>query len=398
MQAVILTAGQSSRLRPYSDGRHKSFVSMLGKPLIVHTIEAIKRAGITDVIVITDNEEQARSYLGIDVTLRYVVQKEALGMGNALLQAESLLADSFFVTAGYHVDGDVLIKKLLEKKSKNTTLFLKKRSDYWKHGVVTVDKEKVLSVSEKPAADQNNEKLCIVGCYLLSKDFIQTLKNTPQSHYHLETALDTYAKKKTVSYVVFDGNTVSLKYPWDLLDVKDYLLKKMSNQAQIIGDNVKIFEGAKIMGPCYIGKNAVIGTNAILRNGTVIENNCVVGANMEIKNSILMSGTTTHSGFIGDSVIGENCKIAAQFTTANVRLDRKNIKTTVKDEVIDTNKRSLGVFMGSKVMAGINCSVMPGIIVGNNVVIGPSTTVNKNIPSNVKYYTKFEEIIEEENQ
>lgn len=398
MQAVILAAGQSSRLRPYSDGRHKSFVSILGKPLIVHTVEAVKRAGITDIILVTDNEDLARSIFKTEEDLSFVVQKEAQGMGDALLQAESLLADSFFVTSGYHVDADVLIAQLLSKKESGVSLLLKKRFDYWKHGVVTVDEEKVLSVYEKPELTKEKEKICIVGCYLLSKDFIKTLKNTPKSHYHLETALNTYVKNNYVSYAMYDGDTVSLKYPWDLLGVKDYLLKKMSNQEQIIGDNVKIFEGAKILGPCFIGNNVTIGTNAIVRNNTVIEDNCVVGAQMEIKNSILMKGTTTHSGFIGDSVIGENCKIAAQFTTANVRLDRKNIKATVKEEIVDTGKRSLGVFMGNKVMVGINCSIMPGVIIGNNVVIGPSTTVKKNIGSNTRFYTKFHEIVEEKNE
>lgn len=416
MQAVILAAGQSSRLRPFSEGRHKSFVSMLGKPLVVHTVEAVKRAGVTNIILVTDNEDLARSIFKTEEDtscVSFVVQKEAQGMGDALLKAQHLLEESFFVTTGYHVDADILIAQLLSKKDQGVSLLLKKRSDYWKHGVVVVDDEKVLSVTEKPESDKDTEKLCVVGLYKLTKDFVETLKKIELSHYHLEIALDSYAKKKDISYTVIDCETVSLKYPWDLLDVKDYLLKKIKNEkgkdcniaksAEIIGDvsigdNVKFFEGARIIGPCFIGNNVVIGTNAILRNGTVIEDNCVVGAQMEIKNSILMKGSTTHSGFIGDSVIGESCKIAAQFTTANVRLDRKNIKATVKEEVIDTGKKSLGVFMGSSVKAGINCSIMPGIIIGNNVVIGPSTTVNKNVLSNVKFYTKFQEIVEEKNE
>lgn len=414
MQAVILAAGQSSRLRPFSDGRHKSFLSILGKPLLVRTISAIKRAGITDIILITDNKEQARQYLGtgenMGISITYVVQKEALGMGSALLQVENFLADSFIVTAGYHVDADILIEKLFSIKDADVALLLKKRSDYEKLGVVDIDGKKVLSVTEKPKKNSDTEKLCIVGLYLLTRDFVDTLKKTELSHYNLEIALSSYANKKDISYAIID-ETVSLKYPWDLLDVKDYLLNKMNSHkgkqmdvaksAELVGnvflgDNVKIFEGAKILGPCFIGNNATIGTNAIIRNGTVIEDNCVVGAQMEVKNSILMSGTTTHSGFIGDSVIGENCKIAAQFTTANVRLDRKNITVYVKDEAVDTGKRSLGVLMGSKVVVGINCSVMPGVIVGNNVVIGPSTTVRKNIGSNIRFYTKFQEIVEEE--
>ena len=45
-------------------------------------------------------------------------------------------------------------------------------------------------------------------------------------------------------------------------------------------------------------------------------------------------------------------------------------------------------------MVGGNVSIMPGIIVGNNVNIGPSTTVMKNISSDTVFYTKFQEVVE----
>ena len=51
----------------------------------------------------------------------------------------------------------------------------------------------------------------------------------------------------------------------------------------------------------------------------------------------------------------------------------------------------------SNVKVGVQSSTMPGVIIGNNVIIGPSTVVKKNIPSNVTYYTKFQEIVEEKN-
>ncbi|MBI2430685.1 MAG: NTP transferase domain-containing protein [Candidatus Levybacteria bacterium] len=418
MQAVILAAGQSSRLYPFSENKHKSFVSLFGKPLLVHTVEAIKKAGIFDIVIIVNERSNAQSILGFGekfgVSISYVVQRQANGMGDALLMAKSILQDEFTVIHGYHVDAEPLIQKILEKKHTGvkSVLVVKKSADYRKHGVVSVSGNRVTSVAEKPETGKK-EELCIIGVYLLSKDFIFVLEKTPKEHYQFETALSRFAKNGKLSYVAVSTPTITLKYPWELLEVKDYLLQKIqkikkkignnvviAKSAELIGDvwignNVVILEGARVKGPCYIGDNVTIGTNAILRNGCVIESDCVIGAHMEVKNSILMKNTTTHSGFIGDSVIGENCKIAAKITTANVRLDRQPIKVTVKGEKVDTNKRSLGVLMGSNVTVGINCSIMPGIIIGNNVVIGPSTTVKSNIQSNVTYYTKFHEVIEE---
>ncbi len=414
MQAVILSAGKSSRLFPYSENKHKAMISLCGKPLLVQTIEQIKSAGVTDVIIVVNEKSDIPSFiktLDLHITTSFVLLPDALGMGDALLATKEKLEDNFFVLHGNHVDAGSIIKKILEKKtSQEVILAIKNRSDYWTQGVVTIEKNKIVSVLEKPKKDKDIEKPCIVGVYYLSKDFIKTLSNTPLEHYQFETALSAYAKHNVVSFVTLSEATVSLKYPWDLLEVKDYLLGGIKNyrgknttiaeSAEIIGvvwigDNVIIREGAKIKGPGYIGNNVSIGTNAIVRNGCIIEKDCVVGAQMEVKNSILMQGTTTHSGFIGDSVIGEGCKIAANFITANVRLDRKNVKATVRGEVVDTGKKSLGVIMGNNVKVGVQSSTMPGVIIGNNTVIGPSTVVKNNIPSDVRYYTKFQEIIEE---
>ncbi len=416
MQAVILIAGKSSRLYPFSEQRHKSMLTFFGKPLLDYTIEGLKRAGVLDIVLVVDKKSQASSYFAsgenFGVRISYVVRNVALGMGDALLGAKDLLQDEFIVLHGHHIDAESLVKKIVEKKQKGaqSVLLVKKRKDYWNHGVVSVESNRVVSVVEKPKQDQEKEKLCIVGVYLLSKDFVLALSKTPMEHYQFETSLSHFVEANAVSYVIITEDTVSLKYPWDIFELKDYLFRTIkkregknvlvSKSAELIGDvwtgdNVIIREGARVKGPCYLGDNVVVGTNAILRNGVVIERDCVVGAQMEIKNSVLMSDTTTHSGFIGDSVIGEHCKIAAQCTTANVRLDRQNVKVLVKGESVDTKRRSLGVIMGSNVKVGINCSIMPGVVIGNDVIVGPSTTVRSNVQSGVTYYTKFQEIIEE---
>jgi hypothetical protein len=50
--------------------------------------------------------------------------------------------------------------------------------------------------------------------------------------------------------------------------------------------------------------------------------------------------------------------------------------------------------MGDRNKIGIRVTTMPGVIIGNNVIVGPSTTVLKNIQDNTTYYTKFREIVQ----
>lgn len=53
MKAVILAAGVGSRLRPLTDHTPKALLSVGGRPILDHALEAFYRAGIDEVIVVT---------------------------------------------------------------------------------------------------------------------------------------------------------------------------------------------------------------------------------------------------------------------------------------------------------------------------------------------------------
>ena len=226
-----------------------------------------------------------------------------------------------------------------------------------------------------------------------------------------EKAISDYAKKYCVRFEVVKNN-MSFKYPWEILSLKNYLLRnirtdiskkaKISKSAEILGEvvieeGVQIMENAVIKGPCFIGKNCFVGNNSVLRDGVDLEEGTVVGANMEVKNTLIMDYSKTHSGFLGDSIIGKNCRIGAGFCSANVRLNRDSIKVKLGEEKIDTRAKSMGVIVGDGARIGMQSSSMPGIIIGRNVVVGPKTTVMNNIEDNTKYYTKFQEVIIKKN-
>lgn len=414
MQAVILAAGQSSRMYPFDNDVHKSMIKIMGKPILYYTIEALKKSKITDLIIVTNETGKTEEYFGdgkkLGVSIKYAVQSKPEGAGDALLLAGKYITGDFFLLNASHVEVDIFIKDLLKAKEKNdrAVILAKKKTTGVMQGVLRFKGRKVEEIVEKPKIGEEPSDISVVGVYLFEKEFLKTLNNTPREHYRLEKAISSYAKNNSVVFLNTSKETVTLKYPWDLLGIKNYLFKnlkrsisgksKIAKTAEIIGEvlienNVTIMEGVRIKGPCFVGKNTVIGNNALLRNGVDVGENCLVGSFMEVKNTIIMDGSTTHSGFIGDSIVGEKCRIAAQFCTGNVRLDRGIIKSVVKGESVETGAKFLGVSIGAGSDVGIKVSTMPGIIIGRNVTIGPSTTVMKNVLSDTKYYTKFQEII-----
>ncbi|MCL6096486.1 MAG: NDP-sugar synthase [Patescibacteria group bacterium] len=414
MQAVILAAGQSSRLYPFAKDKHKSMIRIMGKPLLEYTIEGLVKNGVNDLILVVGKNSEIESYFSdghkFGADIKYVLQEEPLGMGNAILSARKHIDDDFLLLHSYHFDAVDFIKDLIKAQSNKSriTLLAKEREDTFSQGVLRVDKDRVLDVVEKPVKGKEPSKLCVVGMYLISKDFLNELQNTPVEEYQFEIALSAFAKKNIVKFIKIKSDTVSLKFPWDLIQVKNYLLKNIktsisknaviAKSAEIIGqvvidEGATVMEGVRIKGPCYVGKNATIGNNTLLRDGACIEEDCTVGAFMEMKNTLFMRGSKTHSGFIGDSVIGENVRIGAQFSTGNVRLDRKTVSVVVKREKIDSRIKSLGVMIGNNVRVGVKSSTMPGVIIGENSIIGPSTVVLNNVPEGTRYYTKFAEIV-----
>lgn len=416
MQGVVLAAGQSSRFSPFNNGGHKTMISLLGKPILAHTIEGIKKAGIQNIILVVKNKEEIKEYFDkrkdLSLNITYVVQDKATGMGDGLLRAEEYIKEDFILLGGNHVNSNQLINELFSvEKSDNTGVVLvEQRNNTWEYGVVGILGKYVTSVIEKPPKGKEPSKFCLVSMYYLPHTFLSILKKLKKHHYSFETGLGELAKEKKLLVTKTKQTITTLKYPWDILSIKNYLLKStktsihthayIAKSAEIIGNAVieegaKIMEGARIKGPCYIGKNVVVGDHALLRSGVDVEAGCMVGSYMEVKNSLILENTSTHSGFIGDSVIGKNCKIGGQFGTANVRIDRTRVKTIVKNEKVDTGLKYLGAIIGDNVRIGIKASTMPGVIIGNNVSVGPSTTVLKNIPDDTRYYTKFQEIVSE---
>ena len=417
MQAVILVAGKSSRFRPLSDKMHKSLLCVFGKSILHRTIENLKKSNIVDIIIVESSTGSVEKQLGdgnyFGVTLKYVVQDEPKGMGDAVLKARKYITGSFILLNAHHFEVSKYLSELI-RLSKNTgagmVLIGKKTETPWKYGIATVDKsmnDKILDIVEKPKKGEELSDIRLVGVYLLPKIFFDYYTRVDVHQYAFEDSLKLYMSENDARIVVTGDETPTLKYPWDLFGIVDILFGKMerciSKSAQVdssakiegmvyIGDNTRIFENAVIRGPCYIGDNCIIGNNSLVR-GSVIEDGVIVGANSELARSIIMEDTHIHSGFFGDTIIGKNCRVGAGMITGNVRIDRDEIKPVVKGRSVSTKLTSLGVIIGHNTKIGVSVNTMPGIIIGSGCIVGPNTVVMKNVDSNMVCYSKFENIV-----
>ena len=102
MKAMILAAGRGERMRPLTDAMPKPLLEVRGKPLIVHHLEALARAGFVEIVInLSWHGEQIRGFLGdggdFGLSIDYSVEPEALETAGGIRQALPLLGERFAV-------------------------------------------------------------------------------------------------------------------------------------------------------------------------------------------------------------------------------------------------------------------------------------------------------------
>jgi bifunctional UDP-N-acetylglucosamine pyrophosphorylase/glucosamine-1-phosphate N-acetyltransferase len=406
-QAVILAAGESSRFWPINY-RHKSLFYLMGKPIIYWNLKGVEEAGIKKVIIVQspkkDVEEELKKFKFKKIKIQYVIQPKPLSTGNALWQARNYLKGYFFVLNADVLNSREILKEMLKKikKERKPCLAGQKTKTPWLFGMMELKGDRIFKIVEKPKKGEEPSDVKVVGVYYLEPRFFYYYQKVKKSPHDLEDALSEYMKEKEVKMALIkkkeEDTPAFLKYPWHLFNLRRYLFdnfleEKIERSAKIsknviidgkvyVGKNTKILEGAIIKGPCYIGDGCFVGNNSLVRDYTDLEENVVIGAFCEVTRSIFQKMATTHSGYFGDSIIGEGTKIGAGTITSNVRLDRGEIFSEVKGEKINTGLRSFGAVIGKNTIIGTKVNIMPGKFIGSNCFIYPNSLIRKNIKDN----------------
>jgi dTDP-glucose pyrophosphorylase len=99
---LIPAAGGGTRLYPFSRAVPKEMYPILGKAVIEHSIENLRKGGVKKIYMIVGYQKGAiMDYIGdgsfFDVNVAYVYQLQRKGLGHAILRAKDWI-DKTFVT------------------------------------------------------------------------------------------------------------------------------------------------------------------------------------------------------------------------------------------------------------------------------------------------------------
>lgn len=399
---IILAGGIGKNFAPLVT--NKSVFPFLGKPLLYHTLAMIEQTGARKAIVVCNTENQAliTNYPSKKLQLQTVLQQAADGQAQAVLLAARLIKDNepvLIMNAGDLIEKSFLTRFIKESKNSYARIVGMHVHNYFPGGYLQIEGERVLKVIEKPAPGSEPSNLANLFFHYFSQpqDLFALLQKEDAADDAYEKALSKLMKKQVITYSSYDGYWQKLKQAHHVLDMTKLMLehimtRSISRQSFVdkkatIEGNVcieagaKILAGAVIKGPAYIGRSVVVGNHTLIRD-SIIEEDSVIGFGSEVARSYIGPKCMLHHNFIGDSVLEAEVNPSYGTCTANLRFDGQKVRCRIHrsgggDLLLDTNKDKLGAIMAKGVFLGVNCSILPGITLGEGATAYPSSVINK---------------------
>ena len=118
-EAIILIAGQGSRLRGTNKNCLKPFVPILGRPLLSYILEAVSCAGISTIHFVVGYEServtaQAKQLIPSHINASFILNRDWQKQNGISLLAADHVRAPFLLTMGDHVFEDTIIDCLLD--------------------------------------------------------------------------------------------------------------------------------------------------------------------------------------------------------------------------------------------------------------------------------------------
>ena len=322
IDVVILAAGMGTRM--YSD-LPKPLHRLMGKPIINYIIAAAESlANNPPVIVIGHKKEQFKDLLGDNY--RYVEQKELLGTGHAVSQADSLLnGNSDLVLV---VSGDMplvktqTLRSLIDTQISNTgpiTILTLLEDNPRGFGRVVRDKTgQVLAIVEE--ADASSDQLLINefngAMYCFRGDWLwkalKEIKLSPKGEYYLTDLVEMAGNEglKVEAVQVDDKEElIGINNRVHLADTGRILQQRINREMMLSGVTIIDPESTYIEMGVIIGQDTVLLPNTYLQGDTILGNKCQIGPNTKIYNSQIGDSCEIEFSVIEESRIEDDVDI-----------------------------------------------------------------------------------------
>ncbi len=243
---IFPTAGLGTRFLPATKASPKEMLTIVDKPLIQYGVEEALAAGMDEIVMVTGRGKRSiEDHFDISAELEanlkaagkealyeevsrisrmaeviYVRQKQALGLGHAVLCARHWINDEPF---GVALADELIVAdtpamqqlRTIHEKTGHSVIGLMRvdRSEAHKYGMVACESQtdgllRLTGMVEKPAPDEAPSDLAIIGRYIFTPRLMQLLKDVPPgkgNEIQLTDAIARLASEEPVYGMLIEG-------------------------------------------------------------------------------------------------------------------------------------------------------------------------------------------------
>jgi NDP-sugar pyrophosphorylase family protein len=220
MKAMILAAGQGTRLRPLTDTMPKALVPVAQRPMIEYSLLLLRHYGIAEIVInLHHHGDQIEKRLGngnqLGLQISYSVESELLDTGGGLLKAKSFLQNDTFIVINTDVLIDLHLDELLkfhEDRRATATLVLRPDENADRYGSMDIDLHgricRFLDTTLPLHSNGPTRKLMFTGVQILQPKVFDYMDAGPSPH-QFSTTRETYprmlADRQPLYGFCFDG-------------------------------------------------------------------------------------------------------------------------------------------------------------------------------------------------
>ncbi|WP_251342973.1 sugar phosphate nucleotidyltransferase [Haloplanus halophilus] len=385
--AVVLAAGEGTRLRPLTKYRPKPLLPAANRPILEYVLDALVDAGVEDLHVVVGyrrdrvQDHVGATYRGRSVT--YHVQEKQLGTGHAVLQARNALDSDFLVVNGDEVVTGEMVEAVIDAHTRSdaATLAVVESDRAPEYGAVRLDGDRVVELVERP--DDDSYRLLNAGIYAFGPSMLADIETTERRAGELRLT-DTLAERirgeNAVRGVRIGGLWSTATYPWDLLTVaRDLLAEGLVDEPErrrgvYVDETASVHDDAVLRPPVVVGPDAVVGPGSVIGPDSALGRHTTVGAGAVVEGSVLDIDTRIGpNATVVDAVTGQGAVVGPGATVPGGEADVR------VGSMIHENRR-LGCVAADRAHVAGGASVAPGTLLGTGVRVGVGAHASGVVP------------------
>ena len=410
--AVVLAAGQGTRMKSATP---KVMHRLAGQPLLGHVMGTLRQIEVADVVVVLgpDMDDVA----AVAAPHKTMMQKDRLGTGHAVMQAEGTLpksCDSILVLYGDTplITPATLRAMLAMRMGKDAPAVVVlgfTPDDPGEYGRLVLDEADGTLEAIVEARDADAETLGIDLCNsgVMAVDagllwgWLKRIKNDNAKGEYYLTDIVALAREDGFACAVAEGDAeevLGINSRVDLAMAEAIVQDRLRERAMeggatladpstvyfsmdtklgrdvavgpnvVFGPGVSVADGVEIRAFSHIEgatieTNATVGPFARLRPGAVIGTDARVGNFVEIKNAEIEAGAkVNHLSYVGDARVGAGANVGAGTITCNYDGYLKS-RTDI----------GAGAFIGS------NAALVAPVTIGDGAIVGAGSVVTRDV-------------------